>query len=234
MRSVEDARIRNALSDPALRDWSNVYLGRLLKVAPSTIGQVRTEMQRAGEIPTCPRLKYIDGGGLVRWMRVSPARARRRTADVRASAREKRAFARGYREGLAAGLTQGKGIDAGELHQLAGEILDQDRQHKRSVAAMLRHARAVARSVGANLATIHLQAARGLDAAAIRGLDDVAASMASTYPEHFRDGLDSHEQQLFDMLVAGAPKPMSVDKAYERATAYLARNRWPAHGSAAA
>jgi hypothetical protein len=89
---------------------------------------------------------------------------------------------------------------------------------------MLREARQHARRLGSDLTALKARAQRGIDADAVRGLDDVAASMAAMFPEHF-GGRESPEDRLFDLLAAGNPVPMTEDKAYAQALEHLRADR---------
>jgi hypothetical protein len=108
------------------------------------------------------------------------------------------------------------GIRPERLHREAAIELAHDRAHKEGLQTMLQDARQHARALGTNLNTIRARNARGIDPDQVRGLDDVAQSMASAYPEFFPRGVDP-ESQLFDLLSRGNPRRMSRGEAYSRA-----------------
>lgn len=118
-----------------------------------------------------------------------------------------------------------EGINPGDLHQLAAEMIAHNRAHVEPLKKMLQHARKVAESLGSNLDTLKARAARGIDSDAVRGLDDVAQSMAATYPEFFHDNQENPEEKLLDYLLAGNPEPMSEADAYEQALDELRRHK---------
>jgi hypothetical protein len=125
-----------------------------------------------------------------------------------------------YQRAAYAKTARREGIHPGDLHQLAAEMLAHDAAFKQERTRMLQDARRHARALGSDLQTLRARAARGVDSDAVRGLDDVAESMAASYPEHFQ-GHASHEERLFDLLAAGNPQPMPESQAYEEALEHL-------------
>jgi hypothetical protein len=65
--------------------------------------------------------------------------------------------------------------------------------------------------------------ARGIDADAVKGLDDAADAMArrGEYRHLFRGHEGDAEKRLFDLLARGQPEPMSEEEAYEAALGHL-------------
>jgi hypothetical protein len=99
-------------------------------------------------------------------------------------------------------------------------MIEHDRAAKVDVTNLLREVHRYyphARIIGA-------RNARGIDADAVRGLDDAADAMAhrSEYRHlfHGHEGADAGNR-LFDLLAAGRPQAMSEDEAYEAALGHL-------------
>lgn len=95
---------------------------------------------------------------------------------------------------------------------------------------VLQHARQHHRGNGfGELSNLASRAASGkLDADALRGFDQTAESTASADPHHFHEETGehgSHEDQLFVMLSAGDPEPMSHADAYAQALEHMENER---------
>jgi hypothetical protein len=113
-----------------------------------------------------------------------------------------------------------EGIDPKDLHSLAGDILAHDKAHVEERTKALQLARRLASQFGTSLQTLKARAAHGIDADAVKHLDDIADSVASSYPEQFA-GHEDRGERLFDMLAEGNPKAMSEKEAYEQALDHL-------------
>jgi hypothetical protein len=112
-----------------------------------------------------------------------------------------------------------EGIDPGELHQLAGEIIAHDKEGKADLDKMISEVhRAYPQT-----RTIAARNARGIDKDAVRGLDDIAASMAgrSEFAHLFAGHQGDEEQRLFDILLSGKPEHISHEQALEEALEHL-------------
>jgi len=105
-----------------------------------------------------------------------------------------------------------------ELERLARDIRATDRAAQDERKRLLQTARRTYERLGyGSLQGLHLRLARGsVDAAALRGLDDVAQSMQAEFPEHFA-GHPDPEQRLFDLLAQGNPAPLSDAEALAQA-----------------
>ncbi len=133
--------------------------------------------------------------------------------------------AKGYNRAKWAKQAKAEEIKPEHLHQLAAEMVEHDREGKVGLTKMMQRAREISKNLGSDLTTIKARAARGIDADAVRGLDDVAQTVAAEYPEFFHDDPDNPEERLLDYLLAGNPEPMSEDDAYEQAFDHLRQHR---------
>lgn len=114
------------------------------------------------------------------------------------------------------------GMDPTALHALAEDIMQHDRAFVQDRKSMLQDARRKAKQLGSDLTTLKARASKGIDPAAVRALDDVAQSMADSYPEQFAGFEDDATGRLFDLLSEGNPEPMTADAAYRQAFDHLA------------
>jgi hypothetical protein len=121
------------------------------------------------------------------------------------------------------------GVRPDDLHQLAAEFMAHDRASVDDRTAALREAREGLKEFGGQYKTIGLRAARGAaggDAKNIKGIDQVAETLARRYPHLFAG--DEHEHvtdRLFDMLAAGNPKTRETEQAYQQAMDTLNEQR---------
>jgi hypothetical protein len=100
-------------------------------------------------------------------------------------------------------------LRARELRRVAAELRRRHAEAHAERREVLRFARAQLAAINPQAAALHLVAGRGLDAAGIVGLDEVAAELESRWPGLFR----AHEHasdQLFHLLIDGMPPPLSV------------------------
>jgi hypothetical protein len=111
------------------------------------------------------------------------------------------------------------GLDPHRLHAEAAQILRNDAPLKEDVNNL----RKDLFKQYPQLKTVQIRNAKGkIDQNSIRGLDDIAQHAIPPEYEHlFPEGSD-REKVLFDILVGGAQKPMSMDAAYREAFA----NQW--------
>jgi hypothetical protein len=113
-----------------------------------------------------------------------------------------------------------EGIHPKALHQLAAEMIQHDKAFKNEKKKMLKEARRMSKGLGyGDLSQLKRKAANGIDADAVKGLDDIAPLLRSHYP-----GLISEhngEEELFNMLSEGNPTPLTEDEAYQEAMNHL-------------
>ncbi|MBV8096260.1 MAG: hypothetical protein JO110_24090, partial [Acetobacteraceae bacterium] len=134
------------------------------------------------------------------------------------SHRQQLAQSRAYERAIWAKKARKSGLKGEHLHQLAAEILAHDREFKKDRTRLLKDARQLSESQGyGSLDTLKARASRGIDADAVRGLDDVAQSVAAKYPEEFNGHEDDLPGRLYDLLLGGNPEPLSEDEAYSEA-----------------
>lgn len=118
------------------------------------------------------------------------------------------------------------GIDPKHLDQLAGEMKAHHDAFATERGGMLKRAREMSRNMGfGDISNLAQRSSHGHVDTDLKGFDVVAEQMANDYPHHFRaetaaTGGDVKDQ-LFDMLIAGDPKPMSHGEAYEQALGHL-------------
>jgi hypothetical protein len=170
---------------------------------------------------------YIEGGRIARG---APALKGRRIDALKERPEERSHRAdlnrsREYTRAAWAKRARKEGIPKQELHQLAGEILAHDREHVEARRLMLQDAWRHARALGTDLRTLAARAAGGIDDDAVRGLDDVAESMAEMYPEQFAGHRGDAASRLFDLLAEGDPRPMREDDAFGQAMEVLREHR---------
>lgn len=119
------------------------------------------------------------------------------------------------------------GIDPEHLSSLASEMMRVNNEVLASRIKMLRHAREAGKALGHNYAGLPMRAAHGrLDAAGVPGLDDVAKTMHSTYPEHF-SGVDetAAADHLFSMMSRAQEKPTTLEQALQSAFDHLEQKK---------
>lgn len=115
-----------------------------------------------------------------------------------------------------------EGVTPASLHQLAAEVIAHDKAFKADQTKVLQDARRMAEKSGfGSLSTIAARASKGIDADAVKGIDDIAQAIAAQHPEHFAGHEDDLSGRLFDMLTAGNPEPMTEDEAYQQAFDHL-------------
>jgi hypothetical protein len=133
---------------------------------------------------------------------------------------------RGYARAVWGKKARREGIAPQHLHQFAAEIMAHDREFKADKSRMLREAREQSNRSGfGDLRTLAARNAAGkLDANAVKGLDVVGESMAANYPQYFKSGEEAGDQ-LYDMLVQGAPEPVTEDEAYDEAFGHLVEQK---------
>ena len=138
---------------------------------------------------------------------------------------------KGYSKAVWAKKARQHGIEPNDLHQLAAEIKAHDQAYVDDHNAMLRDARKASQEKGfTNVTNLRARNAVGkVDAAALKGFDDVADQMAKKYP-HLLGNPDEASDKLFDLLTSGNRQAMSYEDAYQQAFDHLAsepRNRTP-------
>jgi hypothetical protein len=220
----ERRRVRLALLGPWL-EWVNTVVADKCETTYQTVGWVRTEMEQAGEIPETPRRKYVAKNGEVGWIKTGKSNAKRGRPDAKSEAK---AYWRGWWEAKA----DERNIDPRELHHVARQVRDNDRESKRELARMLREAREQLRHYGYNPLALGMHLAAGRVEDDVPALDVVADSMARTWPEFFNGHEEDAERRLLELLAASIPKGMSEADSYESALASL--DRWRGGGYEAA
>jgi hypothetical protein len=116
-----------------------------------------------------------------------------------------------------------------DLHQLSAEFAAHDKASVDDRRAALHEAREGLKEFGNQYKVIALRASRGAaggDAKNIRGIDQVAETLARRYPHLFAG--DEHEHvtdRLFDLLAAGNPQQMSQRHAYTQGLETLDQQR---------
>jgi hypothetical protein len=216
-REEKMLRERARAESYARQDYDRGGEGRWITIG----GKNGADGKRHGGSPV-----YVEGGRITKGhpsltgKKISALDEAAEVGSHRKELKQSRAYARAK----VAKEAKQEGIEPAELHQLAAEVLSHDKAYKDGLTAMLQDARKHARRLGSDLTTLKARAAKGIDADAVRGLDDVAQSMEASYPEFF-GGRGTAEEQLFDHLVEGNPEPMSEDEAYKTALAELRHYR---------
>jgi len=119
-----------------------------------------------------------------------------------------------------------EGIRSADLHQFAGDILAHDKAFKDEKLTLMREARKTSKSLGYDIDNLKGRLASGkTDPASLRGFDDVAASIAASYPAYFAGAEEDLPGRLFEILSEGNPAPMSEDEAYQEALSHLVENK---------
>lgn len=121
------------------------------------------------------------------------------------------------------------GHDPKHLDELAAQIKAHHDAFANERKDLLRHAREHSKKNDfADLRQINATARHGGDWTKIRGFDNTAEATVKEFPHHFHEETGehgSHEDQLYDMLTAGDPSPMSHGEAYEQAFEQLGEAR---------
>lgn len=108
-------------------------------------------------------------------------------------------------------------VDRNELRSTVEKIQTTHNEHVRSRRKLFAEAYELSKRLGyGGLRGLRRLAARGGDADAVRGLDDIAMILAANHPEHFKDAEDNADR-LFEILSHGPPKPMTREEAIEKA-----------------
>ncbi len=215
--SEERQRIKAYLRNPKNPDWSNnKRIAERLQTTRQTVGWVRTELERAGQIPTRKEIATVNRDGKVTRVKAKESDAKRGRPTAKS---ESRAYWRGWWERAA----YERSIDPRELHFTAKLTRDNDRDSKREMAKMLREARKQLAHYGFNPRIIGLHASVGRIEDGVPNLDVVAESMAARYTEFFHDYQDDVEGRLLSLLIGGIPAAMSEADAYGEALDSLER-----------
>jgi hypothetical protein len=113
-----------------------------------------------------------------------------------------------------------EGITSEHLHALAGDIEAHDKAHVEERKKLIQRARQLLTHFGYNAqsVTTNLRRSGEFD---IPHLDQVAESLAASYPEQFVGHENDLYNRLTDMLTEGNPKPMSLERVYEQALEHL-------------
>lgn len=129
--------------------------------------------------------------------------------------RQELARSRGHARATWAKKAKAKGIDPDHLHQLAGEIRDQSKAFTEDHNEMLAFARKALGEFG-GAAKVLGASDRIEDASQIRGMDEVAESVAKRWPSYFSEN-EHASDTLFGMLREGNRDVMDEDEAYSQA-----------------
>ena len=182
-------------SDGKRKGGSKVYIedGRITKGHPSLVGKK----------PSNIKGKDHDSRGVRKQLKDSREYA---VAKVRKQARK-------------------AGHDVKALDDLAKDIADNHNAYVEDKLSLLKEAREYSKANGfGDLRNLKQRNARGqMDAASLRGFDEISEAMANRYPQFFTEGEPS--DQLYEMLTGPTPERMSDEDAYEQALDYLEENK---------
>lgn len=132
--------------------------------------------------------------------------------------RQQKNQAKGYDRARRAKEAKAEGIKPRDLHQLAGEIMAHDKELSAGRNKMLSEVRRASKALGYDLGAIrsNIMSGRVEGTDQVPGLDEIAATVAKTYGEHFQAGKDLTEQ-LYEALAEGNAEPMGEEQAYDQA-----------------
>lgn len=195
---------------------SPVYIegGKITKGAPSLTGK-KIALKESAERHERDDMSHRDRTDITKRQKGSITAAKTRSIEKHGQEYARAVHAKNARKK--------HGVKAEHLHQLAGEMLEHDKEFKKSISKAIAEGKRLLEKHGVDTRDFQRKHATG-DFDKIPFFDVVASSLAAEYPDLLGNRTDSDEpdkgeysQKLFDLLVAGPQQPMSEDDAYEQA-----------------
>ncbi len=210
-----DALLRRGPSGAALA-VSDTGRGRWI-----TIGGVKgQDGKRHGGSPV-----YIEGGRITKG---APSLTGKKIDALKeedeSTHRQQLHREKGYSRAKAAKEAKAEGIDPNDLHGLAADMLAHDREHSQERDEVLTRAKDLFRHYGYDAAALTTNLRSGRVEDQPRHLDEVADSLARSYPHQFAGQEDAGER-LLDLFREGKPQRMTEQQAYEAAREQLREHR---------